>query len=286
MQFKTFRLGNYLSGSEKFFYVRKTLDDRPLEVLHDHDHHELFWIVSGRGHHQVNAHRYPLSAGDLVFIRPTDRHGFINDTESPLTLSNVTVPSSSVKFLAERYQEFNGRFFWTSTTLPFHLKLTRAQVAQLQPLETSLRDGNRGLARIEGFLTELCSGVLAKAESSTGPRAPGWLSQAMQQIEKPEHFRMGANGLVMLCGRGHEHVCRSVKRHYGATPSALINKIRMNYAAQQLIHSNQSIADVAQFIGLDNLSHFYREFKRIYDVTPAKYRQQYQFDPVRPKLEP
>lgn len=38
----------------------------------------------------------------------------------------------------------------------------------------------------------------------------------------------------------------------------------------------------AQHCGLDNLSHFYREFKRHTGMTPAKYRREYHRDPVQP----
>jgi len=39
---------------------------------------------------------------------------------------------------------------------------------------------------------------------------------------------------------------------------------------------------VAEACGIDNLSHFYREFKKYNQLTPGQYRKHYHRDPVQP----
>ncbi len=283
MKFRTFRLADYLTQADSFFYAYKTLEDAPLETLHDHDHYEVFWIVSGHGTHWINAYQRDLAPGDLVFIRPTDRHGLESVAADPLTIVNVSVPASTVRHLGARYPELAERFFWSRATLPFHMPLDETQASQLRALESLLRVGERSLARIEGFVLALCTGVLGQALHGEGS-VPGWLQKACEQIHRAEHFRRGAAGFVELCGRGHEHVCRSMKRHLGTTPSVYVNQIRMAHSAKELVATERSVAAIAEHCGLDNLSHFYRQFQKAHGMTPAQYRRQYRMDPVRPTI--
>lgn len=50
--------------------------------------------------------------------------------------------------------------------------------------------------------------------------------------------------------------------------SKYINGLRINYAANLLLNSNQSIAEVSYLCGFQNLGYFYRVFKQEYGIPP------------------
>ena len=71
---------------------------------------------------------------------------------------------------------------------------------------------------------------------------------------------------------GHEHVCREMQRHLGVSPTAYVNRLRMEHAAMRLGDSKLPVEDIARTCGIENLSHFYRLFRQHYGTTPKKYR--------------
>ena len=54
-----------------------------------------------------------------------------------------------------------------------------------------------------------------------------------------------------------------------------INKLRIEEAAQQLKQTNSNIIDVAFSVGFESIPTFNRAFKKIYEVTPSKFRDKY-----------
>lgn len=60
---------------------------------HEHDFHEIFWVLSGEGVHEVNGDRTRLRHGDLVWIRPRDRHRLTAVSRKPLQFCNLAFPA-------------------------------------------------------------------------------------------------------------------------------------------------------------------------------------------------
>ncbi|MGB1208234.1 MAG: helix-turn-helix transcriptional regulator, partial [Paracoccaceae bacterium] len=111
---------------------------------------------------------------------------------------------------------------------------------------------------------------------------PAWLVTACADTRDPQVFRQGAAGFVAAAGRGHEHVCRVARQYLGLSPTAYVNRVRMEHAAMLLGGTDQPIPDIAVDCGLENLSHFYRLFQSHYGTTPRRYRARHLSDPVQP----
>ena len=56
----------------------------------------------------------------------------------------------------------------------------------------------------------------------------------------------------------------------------------MTHAARQLTGTSEILADIADQIGIPNLSHFHKLFKAHHRMTPHQYRRKYQRDVVQP----
>ncbi|UXX82566.1 GlxA family transcriptional regulator [Roseovarius pelagicus] len=70
---------------------------------------------------------------------------------------------------------------------------------------------------------------------------------------------------------------RQMARRFAAsldqTPSQYYRFLRIRYGAWRLIHSTDLISDIAADSGFCDASHFQREFRGHYGVSPAKYRK-------------
>jgi len=62
------------------------------------------------------------------------------------------------------------------------------------------------------------------------------------------------------------------KKEIGLAPIQYVRRVRMKKAAELLRLSFLSIKEVAFQIGWGDLSHFVREFKKCYGLTPTEFR--------------
>ena len=274
-----FRSTSFLHDDEHFHFARIAVASHEVGEPHNHDFFEVLFVEQGNAAHLVNGQRHALPEGTLVFIRPEDSHALAAEGDGPVRLVNVLFRAATAQHLERRYGgELSGRFFWAQGSTPATVTLTGESLARARRLIEMLHLAPRTLAQIEEFLLALMLRVVAQPETAVG-RVPDWLAAACARAREPVVFREGAAGFVRAAGRGHEHVCRKTREHLGVTPSAFINRIRMEHAAHLLEDDTKSVADVADDCGIENMSHFYRVFRAHYGVTPKAYRKQHQKSP-------
>lgn len=71
---------------------------------------------------------------------------------------------------------------------------------------------------------------------------------------------------------GERQLSRFVLTHYGTTLHTLLLSKRISVAAKLLSESIDTIDNIALAVGFNSKMNFYREFKKVYQVTPAQYR--------------
>lgn len=266
-----FRLATYMAPGDAFHVTQKPLAREGQAPLHCHDYFEVFYVDEGTCRHEVNGGVEALEPGALVFIRPDDRHALSSDGPCTCQITNLMIRPETADHLEQRYAEdLSQRFFWSPEPSPVCLSLAPERRARLVSAFHSLQTGARSLARVEAFLMSLMVDYADLPEQAI-PALPHWLARACDAARQPEVYRQGAAGLVEAAGRGHEHVCRQMKRHFGLTPSAYVNRIRMEQAGVLLAVGDRPLADVAADVGLENMSHFHRLFRAHHGVTPGAY---------------
>jgi AraC family cel operon transcriptional repressor len=184
--------------------------------------------------------------------------------------------------LAARHPgETAGRLFWAGGADPEVLHLGGGRMDRLLDAARVLEAPTRGLSRIEEFLLALVNRVFAGPDRLQGS-APRWLVAACEAARAEPVFRAGAAGLVAAAGRSHAHVCRAMKAHLGTTPSAYVNAVRMDRAAELLAGTDMAVGDIAAHLGIENPGHFYRLFGARHGVSPRRYRHAMRRDPFAP----
>ena len=282
MDVRRFKLSNYINADESFHFARKRLDRKAPAYLHDHDYYEVFLVERGRTRHFLRHTVETLEPGALVFMRPDDAHAFQALGDGNCVISNVMFRADTADHLGQRYgAEFAGRFFWHASDAPDRHTLVGPRVERAINSMLELQSAHRSLSRIEEFLLNLITRVVDYT-ALLPATAPKWLGEACLASRSPEVFREGAAGFVAVAGRGHEHVCREMQRHLGVSPTAFVNRLRMEHAAMLLGASGSPVEDIARACGIENLSHFYRLFRQHYGNTPRKYRIQHNTDPLQP----
>jgi AraC family cel operon transcriptional repressor len=264
------RIRDFVPAGQHCHFARSEIGPRDDPGLHRHDFHEVFWIERGRGWHTPGGRRAPLEAGDLVLVAPDDAHGFTADRGGRFRLANLAFASAHWEGLRRRYRPGRPDPF----AGPRRFRLGRGDLAWLGGCCDGLAAGDRSRAALDRLLLNLLH--LLDRLGAAEPRdaaAPAWLGAAVAGLAEPARFRAGPAALVSHAGLSHEHVARAVRRHYGTTPTILVNRARMAWAARQLAESDATPLDVCLACGLENLGHFYRLFRAAHGASPEAWRR-------------
>lgn len=280
MDIRLYTIDTYLGESESYHFARKRLRNDPMLFAHTHDYYEVFLVVDGQIDHWINARRERLGTGSLVFMRPGDAHALAAAGGPTAQIINIMFRRHSADHLIGRYgDDLEGQFFWNRAAHPATYVLEGPRFERAVNISMELQTTLRTLARIEEYLLTLMTRTVDIAQTA-GQAMPGWMMRACAMARRPEILRGGPRAFVEVAGRGHEHVCRVAQQYLGMTPSRYINTLRMEQAALMLASDDTPIPDIAAACGIDNLSHFYRVFRRHYGVTPKAYRAQHARSPV------
>ncbi len=254
-----------------FRFTRTSLQKRKPQKLNRTEVPLLIWLQHGQAWLHLSDGKEPVEEGELLFIRAKTAfalQGRGDETHS----TALRLPTKMITAIAKRHPELQGRWFWSLGDSPARAKRDIRQMADLSGAAIRLEAGPATGLNLEAFLMPLFADLMPQ-----GPElpedAPEWLRQARDAARRPEVFREGASGLARVAGRAHPHVARTVRRYLGQTPSDFINGIRMDVAAKKLAGTDESIAEIAEGVGLPNLSHFHRLFREAHGKTPLAYRK-------------
>mgnify|MGYP001800825691 CR=1 FL=1 len=265
MRMKSLKSITYLAPTEIAHMATHHLISGPTPALHDHDFYEVFWVDSGQVRHITAQGEATLSSGTMTFSRPEDAHALKATGPQATKITNLMLRSSEVDRLRSIAPEAVKRY-WSDALQPHQIsQTTRYVLAALSPLlgpgPTAARAPLHGL---------LLSVFAALDQGPSWPEtAPKWLTDALSQ---PEIMIDGAKGLFAIAPRSTPHVCRIVQQHFGKSPSALINEMRINQAAQRLLQSQDPIDNVARDVGFETPGYFYRLFRAQTGESPRSYR--------------
>lgn len=101
------------------------------------------------------------------------------------------------------------------------------------------------------------------------------LFRSMLYIECYYDTDINAHELSELIDMPVNNFNRMFKSFYGLTPKQFITKCRLRNACFYITTTDRSFLNIAVLCGFNNLSQFYRSFKKNYKMTPTefKYRQ-------------
>ena len=78
-----------------------------------------------------------------------------------------------------------------------------------------------------------------------------------------------------LCYYSKSHFMKYFRQYMGLSFVQYLNDYRLSKAAGLLVSTEDSVTDIAQRCGFDNLSYFNRLFRRKYGMTPGRYRMDF-----------
>jgi AraC family transcriptional regulator len=229
-------------------------------ALHEHEKAYVSFLLTGSYVEILRQEERICSPGTVIWHPTTEAHadqfrsdgGHLLDLE--IDAAWLDDASQALESVARAHVFFGG--------LPYALGLRM------------YRELSTYSYRFEDAATELLGFFFA------GPlerRPPAWFKRALQICNETEESRLSLASLALAVGVHPVHVARSFRRFLGYTFGDHLAKIRIRKAFGLLLHSKNSIVDVAYACGFADHAHLCRAFKQSTGLTPSAFRRNLQF---------
>jgi AraC-like DNA-binding protein len=251
--------------------------------FHYHPEIELTLIVASTGQRFVGDHIARFAAGDLVLMGPNLPHMYFNDSTFSGRARSVVLQFLP-EFLGEEFMQrgelraIQALLERSGNGLVFRGQ-TRDTVAPMMERLVQLE----GFERLMVFLRILQ--ILAAARDEGQPLASRSFSPslALYQGERinrvceliSRKFRddVTQKEAARLAQMSVPSFSRFFRRVTNRTFRAFLNEVRIGHAAQSLLETDRTVAEICYECGYSNLSNFNRQFLRLRKVSPRDYRR-------------
>ena len=268
-------LDNWLTTAEFPFFSKITsvADD----VLHDHAFFEIFYMLDGDISHKLNGEIQLLHRGDLLFLRPSDKHIFLREENNRCRHRDVILRKEFFKAIcdflnADLYESFvSGK-----THKKFSLseeKISEYEKNFLKITKESVLKNNSGitLSLAKAQCTELIAMLL---KNDTGEKTDSdWLTSLIDRLSDPAYVSRSWDEILSPFFYSREHICRVFKAKTGKTPTEYLNEQRMIVALDRLTYSQDTILSVCMSLGFSSVAYFNSLFKKKYGISPGDFRK-------------
>lgn len=270
-------------------YYSKTWKDYQMEP-HCHIACELMYVFSGKCLVTYQDGEAEMRSGDYIFLDSNIPHALIT-TAAGCTMLNV-------EFTLEEPNDFYTVQRLMNSSVYFREMIRKkkpvfvgndADGELFRSLDTLVvglsakKERDQCLARGEmaAFLLCLSQSVW---ENETQINANRYVRNAMLYIQ--HHFREKVT-ISQLAERQSitpDHLNRVFKESTGQTLHTFLTRIRCEHAATLLLRENSTTEDIALQCGFSSQQQFVRDFRKLFNQTPARYRRQSKRIEIR-KLE-
>lgn len=251
--------------------------------LHYHPELELTLVLDSVGQRVVGDSVKPFGRGDLCLLGGNLPHLYHN---SPTSRRRKGARAIVVQFrrdfgggvldAAAEFQDIARLLDRAAQGLEFSPEVVEAVQPSLERL--LLATGSERLLLLFELLATL-AGAPATGLASAGYRPSlgrpksERISKACQFIFEHYHEEISQEQVARRIGLSPSAFTRFFQRHTQQTYQHFLSEVRLGHASRLLLHTDQSVTEIAFASGFQNLANFHRRFRQRYGATPLAYRK-------------
>ena len=247
------------------------LEDAPnwFNIQHSHDFCEILYVAGGAGEAILEGKKFRLAPGDLVVVNPGTLHEERSDAKAPLRLIFLAIRDFAVPGLPagclsqEKYRVLScGEYrYKMDIYLRELLQETSSQIEFYQEIS-------------QGLVSALL--VLVMRLIRINPEDEAALSQECQKIKEylDQNFTspITLDSLSETVYISKHYLSHLFQEQTGISPIKYLTLKRMEKACELLSETELPVSEVSKAVGYENPLYFSQVFKRIYGISPVKYR--------------
>jgi len=258
-------------GTDFSMHFKSEPNTFDMNYLHYHDNYELYILESGQHGYLLNSKFFHVYPQDVIMIPPNALHKSHKASNYKRTCIYF-----SEKFLREYFTEKTMRELLSCFQKDV-ISLDKKSFFQIIKVISELKkyEGNYNTYTTAQHLGSILMLLVEQKENTR--KEPTFYSQEkitpiLSYIS--QNYKDISN-LDELAGHffvSKSYLCRTFKKYTGMTIIHYINHVKIQHACEALLHTNDSITNIALSVGFSTSIYFCKIFKKLVGCTPSEYR--------------
>ncbi|OOM75076.1 HTH-type transcriptional regulator ChbR [Clostridium puniceum] len=257
-------------------YIGKSKVDNFHYPLHWHNNLEFDLVLDGMIKGKINGKQIEVCVGEFLFVNSGELHE--TDANDRNQMSSITI-LLSYNLLKEYCHDIDLYYFDFVENKDAQNKVKNLILECADLYEKNEEFYELGISIV---LRKICCILLKECKKKKQNIGYSRYEQkslintkkAISYMEKNYVYDISLKNIADEIGMSPTYFSRFFKKTTGETFYCYLNKIRLYYAHKELMNSDESITEIALNNGFSNVKAFIEVFKKIYKVTPAKYKNQ------------
>lgn len=242
---------------------------------HKHDEYfELILLSRGEGFHSIEDEKYMVNAPEVYLLKPGQLH-FWQFTSIPQGFV-IILKESEFDFIKENHLLELLRIVFEVSRVGLMVESYPSVL-----LEEILKEYQRNIDYskdvIHGLLRALLGRLLQVTVFSRNKVAqPQFLYEKFQQLLIKECPRLHkVNEFADILNTTPQNLNAICRKHVNKTASEVISNQIMLEAKRYILHTDNTISEIADILSFSDTSNFVKFFKKSEGLTPVQFREQY-----------
>lgn len=244
-----------------------------------HDFLEIFYVLKGTGVFRIDGQRFPGRRDDILIVPAGRIHVIEDDPAEPLALYGICIAPHVCRHEPALIENLPAGRLSASKLLAARV---RADLRQLLFEQTQMRPGRctLSLGLTLQLLARLARSFLDAdsphaAADSTGSDHRQAVARYVADLSHRFFEDSDLDHVAAELGMSRRCFTQLFRQTAGASWSAYLTQLRLDYACQLLRETSRSILAIAFECGYEDLSSFYRAFKREKGLPPRAWRERH-----------
>ncbi|MBM7567282.1 helix-turn-helix transcriptional regulator [Paenibacillus sacheonensis] len=244
-----------------------------------HPYCELLCILEGEADLEWSGVTYKADGIALFVILPNSPHQLVQRSHSLRywyaefhTEDTDPLPAVDVIY---KWNGLQGAIDWTAAPYPA-LTAAFGAVGMLMQAEDALpwdRFEDALLSDLRKLLILIGSGAAARQPAPSRSSGEALAAEVLRFLESVFPQPITLQTIADYTHYDPSYLVRLFKQQTGKTPFAYLNELRLNAAAEYLLHSEMSVQQVSQACGFQSIHYFSRSFKQRFGSAPSEWRR-------------
>ena len=237
-------------------------------VPHTHSYAELFYVVGGMGHIQIDQEFHPISVHQLIIINPNVMHTELSRNASPLEYVALGIEGLELSAAENADDRFR--------ILDHHDNDSISECIHNILLEShNKQPGNEVIcqAYMQILVTRLMRSINLAVNENPLPSSNSQCTTVRRYIDA--HFKepLTLDHLAEIAHVNKYYLAHSFKEQFGVSPISYQLQRRIDESCLLLSQTDLSLTQISRMLGFSSSSYFSQAFRKSQSVTPMEYRQ-------------
>lgn len=243
--------------------------------MHSHAVHEFLVCCQGRIIVTLETSEYTLEQGASLFIPSMVPHQITStDHENGVFIACIDKPMLSLMRTPSNRDYIDALTRQVSKATPGagEQKELLACLAELRQLKRHRNKLNQSLEENYFLRMLLLHAQRQQCLAVFRSDDKGQIETLCEWLKENYHTEISIDKLCLQFGMSRSQLTRKFKYYCGYSVIEYVSELRFEAAARMLAMTNKDVSEVALVSGISNLSHFHRQFKKRFGMTPITFR--------------